>query len=398
MHLQQALIMGEISMKKVLLRSLSYVLVAALASAITFGLCRFQKFDKLDYLEKLLQQYYIGEIDEQKMDDAMAKAMVESLGDRWSRYQTAEEYAAYKDTMSNSYVGVGITISVREDGQGLDIVEITKGSPAEEAGVLPGDRLIKVDGMDITGKTTTEVSALIKGEEGEQVILTLIRGAAELEVYVQRQRINTVVASSRMLQDGIGLITIDNFDDRCAQETIAAIEDLCNQGAKALIFDVRYNPGGYKAEMVEVLDYLLPEGDLFRTVDYRGKEEVDTSDARCLEMPMAVLVNLHSYSAAEFFAAALSEYEAAVIVGEKTFGKGYFQNTFALTDGSAVTLSIGKYYTPKGKSLAGVGLTPDVEVILTEEESARLLSGQLPVEEDPQIQAAIQVLKPQESH
>ena len=396
--MQQALIMGEISMKKVLLRSLSYVLVAALASAITFGLCRFQKFDKLDYLEKLLQQYYIGEIDEQKMDDAMAKAMVESLGDRWSRYQTAEEYAAYKDTMSNSYVGVGITISVREDGQGLDIVEITKGSPAEEAGVLPGDRLIKVDGMDITGKTTTEVSALIKGEEGEQVILTLIRGAAELEVYVQRQRINTVVASSRMLQDGIGLITIDNFDDRCAQETIAAIEDLRNQGAKALIFDVRYNPGGYKAEMVEVLDYLLPEGDLFRTVDYRGKEEVDTSDARCLEMPMAVLVNLHSYSAAEFFAAALSEYEAAVIVGEKTFGKGYFQNTFALTDGSAVTLSIGKYYTPKGKSLAGVGLTPDVEVILTEEESARLLSGQLPVEEDPQIQAAIQVLKPQESH
>lgn len=384
-------------MKKILLRSLSYLLVAALASAITFGLCSFEKSAKLNNLKRLLQFYYIGQIDEQKMEDAMAKAMVDSLGDRWSRYLTAQEYSAYQESMSNTYVGVGITTTTRQDGQGLDVVEITQGSSAETAGVLVGDRLIKVDGTDIRGKTTKEVAALITGEEGDFVTLTLVRNDQELSLSVERQRLNSVVTMGQLLPNGMGLITIENFDDRCAQETIGAIEDLRNRGATALIFDVRYNPGGYKAEMVEVLDYLLPEGDLFRTVDYRGKEEVDTSDAKCLEMPMAVLVNLHSYSAAEFFAAAMSEYEAAVIVGEKTYGKGYFQNTFALKDGSAVTLSIGKYYTPKGKSLAGVGLTPDVEVILTEEENALLQVGQLPVEEDPQIQAAVQALNPEKA-
>jgi carboxyl-terminal processing protease len=385
-------------MKKIILRTLSYVLVTALASGITFGLCSLRRMDKLDNLQMLLQWYYIGEIDEQKMEDSMAAAMVDSLGDRWSHYMSATEYTAYQEAMSNTFVGVGITISVREDGQGLDVTEVTSGSPAEQAGILPGDRLVKVAGTDIIGMDTTEVAVLIKGEEGTFVDMTLIRNEQELNLSVERKRIKTPVAVGQMLPDGIGLITIENFDDRCAQETIAAIEDLRSQGARALIFDVRYNPGGYKAEMVQVLDYLLPEGDLFRTVDYRGKEEVDTSDAKCLEMPMAVLVNLHSYSAAEFFAAALSEYEAAVVVGEKTFGKGYFQNTFALKDGSAVTLSIGKYYTPRGKSLAGVGLTPDVEVILTEEETALLRAGQLPIEDDPQIQAAIQVLKTQGSH
>ena len=384
-------------MKKTLLRTLPYVLVATLASAITFGLCQFQRVDKLSVLEKLLKRYYIGEIDNQKMEDAMAAAMVDSLGDRWSHYMTAEEYTAYRETMSNSYVGIGITISHREDDQGLDVVEVMEDSPAQKAGVLPGDRMIRVDGTDIIGMSSSEVAALIKGEEGDCVILTMVRGDQELELSAERQRINSVVTVGQMLHNGMGLVTIDNFDERCAQETIAAIEDLCDQGATALIFDVRYNPGGYKDEMVAILDYLLPEGDLFRTVNYQGKEEIDVSDANCLEIPMAVIMNLHSYSAAEFFGAALHEYEAAVTVGEKTYGKGYFQNTFALTDGSAVTLSIGKYYTPKGNNLAGVGLTPDVEVILTEEENALLLAGQLPVEKDPQIQAAIQALNPEKA-
>ena len=384
-------------MKKFLLRTVSYLLVATVASAATFGLCQYRKIGKLEGLQNLLEYYYIGELDEQKIEDAAAEAMVDALGDRWSHYQTADEYTLYRDTMTNSYVGVGITISVREDGQGLDILEVTADSPAQTAGVQSGDRLTGVDGTDISGMTVEEVSALVKGEEGTFVTLTLIRQDRELELSVERKRINSVVATGQLLSDGVGLITIANFDERCAQETINVIEDLRSQGAEALIFDVRYNPGGYKREMVELLDYLLPEGILFRTEDYRGKEDVDTSDASCLEMPMAVIVNLHSYSAAEFFAAALSEYDAAVTVGEKTYGKGYFQNTFALQDGSAVTLSIGKYYTPNGVSLAGVGLTPEVEVSLTEEKAALLLSGALPVAEDPQIQAAVRALNPEKA-
>jgi carboxyl-terminal processing protease len=241
--------------------------------------------------------------------------------------------------------------------------------------------------------TTSEVAQLIQGDEGTAVRMTVVRQGKELTLEVFRKRIETVVATGLMLEDGIGLITIANFDDRCAQETITAIETLRSQGAKALIFDVRNNPGGYKRELVKLLDYLLPEGPLFRTVDYQGREEVDTSDEDFLDMPMAVLMNLRSYSAAEFFAAALEEYEAAVTVGEKTFGKGYFQNTYRLEDGSAVTLSVGKYYTPKGVSLAGVGLTPKVEVPLDEETAAKVAAHTLPPQEDPHIQAAVNVLK-----
>lgn len=380
-------------MKKFILSTLSYLLVAVMASVATFATCRYHAPGKLDRLQNLLQQYYIGEMDEKEVEDAAASAMVDALGDRWSHYQSAEMYSLYQDAMSNTYVGVGITIALREDGQGLDILEVTADSPALEAGVLAGDRLVAVAGTDIAGMTVSEVSKLIKGEEGTKVSLTVIRDEQKLELSVERRRIKSVVTTGQMLPEGVGLITIENFDDRCAAETVEVIEQLREQGATALVFDVRNNPGGYKREMVKLLDYLLPEGPLFRTVDYKGNEQVDTSDASCLKMPMAVIVNLESYSASEFFAAALSEYDAAVTVGEKTFGKGYFQNTFELKDGSAVTLSIGKYYTPEGESLAGVGLTPDVEVPLTEEQATALASGTLPVEEDPQIQAAVQAVK-----
>lgn len=380
-------------MKKRLLQIGSYLLVAVLTSALTFGLCALLPDHKLEKLEMLLQQCFIEDVDQKAVEDAAAEAMVDALGDRWSHYQSAEEYTAYQDAMSNSYVGVGITITTREDGQGLDILSVEVGSPAQEAGVLSGDRLIAVDGESILGMNTSEVGTLVKGEEGTTVNLTLVRQDEELELTVERRRLKTVVATGELLEDGVGLITIVNFDDRCAQETKTVIENLRSQGAKALIFDVRNNPGGYKREMVELLDYLLPEGPLFRTKDYRGWEQVDSSDADCLELPMAVLVNLHSYSAAEFFAAALQEYDAAVVVGEKTFGKGYFQNTYELGDGSAVTLSVGKYYTPNGNSLVGVGLTPDVELPLTEEQAAALYYGNLTTEEDPQIQAAIKAVK-----
>ena len=190
-----------------------------------------------------------------------------------------------------------------------------------------------------------------------------------------------------MLKEDIGLITIYNFNGNCAQETIGAIENLMAQGAQKLIFDVRNNPGGYAHELVKVLNYLLPEGKLFTTVDYAGNTHTDMSDANCLELPMAVLVNGNSYSAAEFFAAAMAEYDAAVVVGEKTSGKGYFQSTFQLPDGSAVGLSIGKYYTPQGKSIADVGVTPDLEIPV---ENDKIESDPL---KDTQVLAAMEALR-----
>lgn len=380
-------------MKNFILSTLSYLLVAVMASVATFAFCRYRAPGKLESLQNLLEQRYIGEMDEKKVEDAAAAAMVDALGDRWSHYQSAEIYELYQNVMSNTYVGVGMAISVSQDGQGLDITQVEDEGPAQKAGVRAGDRLVAVDGTDIRDMTLSEVGKLIKGEEGTSVVLTVVRDQQTLELSVERGRLKSVVTTGQLLPEGVGLITIANFDDRCAEETVKVIEQLREQGATALVFDVRNNPGGYKRELVKLLDYLLPEGPLFRTVDYRGKERVDTSDADCLKMPMAVIMNLESYSASEFFAAALSEYDAAVTVGEKTFGKGYFQNTYELKDGSAVTLSIGQYYTPEGVSLAGVGLTPDVEVPLTEEQAVALASGTLPVEEDPQIQAAIQAVK-----
>lgn len=374
---------------------LSYVLVAVVAAGVTLigTLLAMRPQNEFRELEDILGRYYIGDIDLQARKDAMSKAMVAALGDKWSYYMTAEEYESYEESVSNSYVGVGITVQNAADKQGIEIVAVTAGGPAEAAGILPEDRIVVIDGTSVLDWDVGSIGNLIKGQEGTPVKLGILRAGEHLEFNVVRQRFRTPVATLKMLEDGMALMTIENFDSRCAQETIAAVEQAQAQGATALIFDVRNNPGGYKDEMVKILDYLLPEGDLFRSVDYLGRSAVERSDASCVDMPMAVLMNLNSYSAAEFFAAALQEYDAAITVGEQTYGKGRFQSVIKLSDGSAVNLSIGEYFTPKGKSLAGVGLTPMVPVQVDDLTAALIAYDRLEPAEDPQIQAAIQALK-----
>ena len=382
-------------MKEKLLRIGSYILVAALAAAVTLAVfCRGEDGpSKLDQLESLIEERFIGEADLTDLEDAAADAMVNATGDRWSYYIPASEYQTYQEQMANAYVGVGITIQAAEEDAGFVVMAVNPGGPAEDAGMRVNDLLIEVADQDVRGMSVAEVRNLVRGEEGTFVDMTVMRKGEHMTLSVERRQVQTPVAEYEMLGDGIGLVTIANFDSRCAEETIAAIESALDNGAKKLIFDVRHNPGGYANELVKVLDYLLPEGEVFHTVTYDGKENIDYSDEKCLDIPMAVLVNSGSYSAAEFFAAALQEYEAAIVVGEKTTGKGYFQNTFLLDDGSAVALSVGKYFTPKGSSLADVGITPDVEVSVDEETSSAIYYGTLTPEKDPQIQAAIKALK-----
>ena len=382
-------------MKKKVWMLISYMLVSALSVAITLGLVFWQTGgeSKLDQLQRIIENCYIEEADSVALEDAAAEAMIKATGDRWSYYIPAAEYASYRETSENAYVGIGITITVAQDGTGLQVMEVNPGSSAEEAGLQVDDIITAIEGQSAADMTTTQARNLVRGKEGTAVELTLQRQGQSLTVSVIRRKVEVQVASGVLLEGGVGLVAIENFDDRCASESIAALKSLLEQGADKLIFDVRNNPGGYAHELVQLLDYLLPEGDLFRTVDYRGKESVDRSDAACLDLPMVVLVNGDSYSAAEFFAVALQEYGVATVVGEKTTGKGHFQSTFRLNDGSAVALSIGKYYTPKGISLEGVGITPDVEVIVEPEMAADIAYGQLPPEEDPQIQAALEVLK-----
>lgn len=379
-------------MKDKLFRFLSYVVVAMLATAITLQMTVKTGTGKLDRLENLIQERYIGEADGEAMEDAAAAAMVKATGDRWSYYIPASQYEAHKEQSENAYVGIGITIQQAEDGSGFLIVMVNQDGPAQEAGIQVNDLLIAVEDQDVREMTADQVRELIRGEAGTKVSLTVMRQGEHQTLAVERRRIESAVATGQMLTDGIGLVKISNFDERCASESIAAIQKLQQEGAKKIIFDVRNNPGGYAEELVKLLDYLLPEGDLFRSVSYDGTEKVDTSDADCLDMPMAVLINGSSYSAAEFFAAALQEYQAATIVGEPTVGKGVYQTTISLGDGSAVALSTGKYFTPKGNSLTDVGVTPDVRVDVDEETAEKIYYGTLGYADDLQIQAAIQVL------
>ena len=366
-------------------RTLSYVLVAALASTATWFAADLLPNSKLERLSSAITHQFIGQADKTTMEDAAAEAMIAALGDRWSYYISAEEYAAHLDRQSNEYVGIGVTIQSQPEKDGYIVMAVTAGGPAEEAGILPGDILTHADGTALGELSATEAKEMIMGEKNTTVELTLLRGEEVLVCSVTRRTIHNKVAEGQMLTDTLGCVTIQNFHTNAGKETIGAIEALREQGAEKLIFDVRNNPGGYVHEMVEVLDYLLPEGPLFCSVDYKGNESVDASDADCLELPMAVLINGNTYSAAEFFAAALREYDWAVTVGEPTCGKGYYQTTIQLGDGSAVQLSTGAYTTPNGVNLTEAGgLKPDVEV-----QPAGMV---VPWREDPQILAAMEAL------
>lgn len=336
-----------------------------------------------------LDRFFIDDYDEEKLADAAASAMVEATGDRWSYYLTAEEKSSYDEQMQNAYVGIGVTITAQEELGGMRIEAVTADGPAEEAGLLTGDIITEVEGEKTLDLGMTGTRAKVRGEEGTFVTLTILRGEESFPVSVERRSIQTPVATYEMLDGQIGYIKIANFDTRCAEETNAAMDELIAQDAKALIFDVRNNGGGYKNELVKVLDKILPEGILFQSEDYQGSKQIDRSDADYIDLPMAVLVNQDSYSAAEFFAAAIQEYDWGTVVGTKTVGKGNFQTAFTLSDGSMLNLSIGKYYTPQGRSLTDTGITPDVEIALSDEDGAKLYYGQLEKADDAQLQAAI---------
>lgn len=347
---------------------------------------------KLSQIQTLLEERFVEEVDPVKLQDAAAEAMVDAAGDRWSHYISAVDYVSYLEHASNAYVGIGITIQLQEKTGVLEIIEVIEGGPAQQAGVQVHDQLVQVEGQQCAELGLDGTKTLVRGEAGTDVHVTVLRDGQQMEFTIPRKHFETPVATGTLLESGYGLITIENFEGRCAEETIAAIDSLISQNAKGLIFDVRFNPGGYKNEMVKVLDYLLPEGPLFRSQGSDGSEDVDYSDASCIDLPMAVLVNGDSYSAAEFFAAALQEYGVGTVAGQQTCGKGYYQNTFPLEDGSAVAISTGKYFTPKGVSLAGVGITPDVPVEVDQETYAAIYYDNLEPEEDPQLQAAIQAL------
>ena len=355
----------------VLILPVTMAITTAVVMAILFHLVGREGLSLLEGM-RLIQDRFVGEYTQTEMVDCALAGMVDGLGDRWSYYLTQEEYQQQNQRRTNQYVGIGVTVDYTLE-EGLNIVEVTKGGPADQAGLRPGEIITAVDGFSLAGEGRYEGAGRIQGEEGSTVVLEVqSTDGAVRRVEVTRASLETDPVNSTMLEGNVGYIALSNFFDHSAERLKEEVTRLQKEGAEALVFDMRNNGGGYLTELTEMLDFLLPEGPIFISRDKAGHEEVTQSDAACVELPMAVLVNGNTYSAAEFFAAELQEQGAAVIVGEPTSGKGYSQQTFALPHGGAMAISTAAYFTGEGTSLIGTGLTLDREVYLTEEGDAQL--------------------------
>ena len=350
------------------------------------------RYSKLKSVADIVDKYFVGEYEEADAIEVALAGYVAGLDDVWSAYYTAEQTASIEEDEANQYVGIGVTYSTAAESL-YQITAVTPGGPADLAGILPGDKLLTAAGVDVnTLETGDDLAALGKGEIGTQVTIVVDRAGEPLTFNITRDVIYTYSVTSRMLENNVGYIAIADFDSNVDDEFREHLTTLQEQGAKGFIFDVRNNPGGYVSVMHEMLDGLLPEGPVITMVDKAGEEMPLTSDADMLEMPMVVVTNEYSVSAAEFFAAALQEYDMATVVGTKTSGKGYSQQTFKLSDGSSVHISTTRYYTPKGNSLAETGVTPDLVVELPLEDLNLLLSGKLADADDEQLQSAIKAV------
>ncbi len=350
------------------------------------------RYSKLKSVADIVDKYFVGEYEEADAIEVALAGYVAGLDDVWSAYYTAEQTASIAEDEANQYVGIGVTYSTAAETL-YQITAVTPGGPADLAGILPGDKLLTAAGVDVnTLETGDDLAALVKGEIGTQVTIVVDRAGEPLTFNITRDVIYTYSVTSRMLENNVGYIAIADFDSNVDDEFREHLTTLQEQGAKGFIFDVRNNPGGYVSVMHEMLDGLLPEGPVITMVDKAGEEMPLTSDADMLEMPMVVVTNEYSVSAAEFFAAALQEYDMATVVGTKTSGKGYSQQTFKLSDGSSVHISTTRYYTPKGNSLAETGVTPDLVVELPLEDLNLLLSGKLADADDEQLQSAMKTV------
>lgn len=350
------------------------------------------RYSKLKTVADIVEKYFVADYEEPEAIEGALAGYVAGLGDQWSAYYTAEQTAAIEEDEANTYVGIGVTYSIEETTK-YQITGVTAGGPADLAGILPGDVLVSADGIQVsTLESTDELASIVKGEAGTTVTIVVKRGEEELTFQITRDTVRTYSVTSALLENGVGYIAIADFDSGVDEEVAAHLQSLRDQGAKGFVFDVRNNPGGYLKMMCNILDTLLPEGIVITTVDKAGGETPYTSDADCLDMPLVVVTNEYSISAAEFFAAALQEYGVAEVVGQKTSGKGYSQQTFKLGDGSSLHISTTRYYTPKGNSLAETGVTPDQLVEMPLEDTYALASGKLEQADDEQLQAAIQTL------
>lgn len=380
----------HLSLGWVVLLCVTVAAATALGCFAAFGWRSDAVEDKLREIDRLVSSRYIGEFDEQAVADYAAVGYVTGLGDKWSSYIPADQYAAYQ--LSSQGKGCGIGVTVISGSESIRVNLVYDDSPAAQAGIEKGEYIVGAEGLTVAADGADAVLDAIAGEAGTEVTVSVadaLDGAAR-ELTMERAVVTQKMVWGEMLDDTVGYLRIENFHDGSAEQFQTVLDSLLEQGAQKLVIDVRHNGGGRVKEMSDMLDPLLPAGTIMTLRTKSGSETVYESDEDMIDLPIAVLIDDQSISAAEFFAAALQEYDRATLVGTHTTGKGRAQQTFELSDGSAVNLSVEEYFTPKGNSLADVGIAPDVEVALTDAQAADFYF--LAPHDDPQLQKAVETL------
>lgn len=346
---------------------------------------------RISVLEQAVGDNYYESVDDSKLMDGALKGYISALDDPYSGYLTNEEYHQWQSNEAGVSVGIGVTVTLTEDESGLQIVSVENPSPAKLAGLQADDIITAVDGETVAVLGYQEAVSHVRGEADTSVELTIQRGKTELKKTVQRQEMQVTSAYGTMLENKIGYIRIASFKENTVEQFQNALNQLLKQGAKGLVFDVREDGGGLVAALEKIVDPLLPAGDIATATYQDGTTKVLVhSDANELNLPMMVLVNGNTASAAELFTASLKDFGKAGVIGEQTFGKGIMQNTFELPDGGAVTLTVATYQTTKGECYHGVGITPDV---IMEEDYEKVDFDHPNPEQDAQLKQAMELLQ-----
>lgn len=348
-----------------------------------------KRYDKLLKVENLIKNNYVDKktIDENKLIEGAINGMVDSVGDPYTVYLDKQQFEDLLTQTRGSYGGVGIVVGEKEGK--LTVIAPIEDSPAEKAGIKAGDIILKVDGKEISAKELEKAVSMMRGKEGTKVILTIFREGKGVKDYeLTRSIIVLKTVKSQVLKGDIGYIRITSFDENTADEFEKAFEKLQKQNIKGLVLDLRDNPGGLLDTSVAIADMILPQGTIVYTIDTNGKKDVWKSDPQNINMPLVVLVNEGSASASEILSGAIRDFKAGTLIGTKTFGKGLVQNIIDLKDGTGLKVTIARYYTPSGECIQGKGIMPDIVYDLPKE----LKDKQLPIDEDPQIKKAIEVL------
>lgn len=344
-----------------------------------------RKFSKI---RQLIDENFLGEVDESKLEEGIYKGYLSGLDDPYSVYYDEEETKELYESTQGEYSGIGVVISQNINTGIITMIQVYEDSPAEKAGLKDNDVLYKVGDMEVTGMDLSEVVSYIKGERGTSVRLTVLRGedGEEIQVTAVRDQIEARTVEYRMLENQIGYLSVSEFDSVTYDQYAEALEKLQQQGMEALVVDLRNNPGGNLQTVCDMLDLILPEGTIVYTEDKDGNRNTATSDEEHqLDIPMAVLVNGNSASASEIYAGAVQDYGMGTIVGTQTYGKGVVQQIFDLGDGTSVKLTIAEYFTPDGRNINGEGITPDVEIEYEWDEADP--------EADNQLEKALEILK-----